>query len=108
MENERIAFAEVIWTDPFLSKHCEAVLYEYEPASPADAIDECLQEVDQSDIYLLVVFNEYGYEIKGVSITHMEYQRAKKKKLPRMVFIKGNNEKARRDGVCSATTTFPL
>jgi len=82
-----------------ICKHCQAVLYEYEPASPADAINECLQEVDQSDIYLLVVFNEYGYEIKGVSITHMEYQRAKKNKLPQLVFIKGNNEKARSDGV---------
>ncbi len=99
LENERIAIGEVIWTDPFLSKHCEAVLYEYEPASPADAVKECLEEVDHSDIYLLVVFNEYGYEIKGTSITHMEYQRAKKEKLPCLVFIKGNNEKARSDGV---------
>jgi ATP-dependent DNA helicase RecG len=99
LENERIAVAEVIWTDPFLSKHCEAVLYEYEPASPADAIKECLEEVERSDIYLLMVYNEYGYEIKGVSITHMEYERAKKKKLPQLVFIKGNNEKARSDGV---------
>lgn len=99
LENERIAIGEVIWTDPFLSKYCEAVLYEYEPASPADAVKECLEEVDQSDIYLLVVFNDYGYEIKGTSITHMEYQRAKKKKLPRLVFIKGTSEKARSDGV---------
>ena len=99
LENERIAVGEVVWTDEFLSRHCEAVLYEYEPASPAAAIDECLEEVDQSHIYLLLVGNEYGHAIKGTSITHLEYQRAKKNGLPQLVFIKGVNDKARDEGV---------
>ncbi|MDH3719027.1 MAG: DUF4062 domain-containing protein [Planctomycetota bacterium] len=99
LENERIAVGEVVWTDAFLSQHCDAVLYEYEPASPTDAVDECLDEVDQSHIYLLLVGNEYGHVIKGKSITHLEYQRAKKNGLPQLVFIKGADDKARDDGV---------
>ena len=37
LENERVAVAEIVWTDPFLTAHCEPVLYEYEPASPDEA-----------------------------------------------------------------------
>jgi hypothetical protein len=42
LENERIAVGEVIWTDPFLSQHCEALLYEFAPASPAKALNELI------------------------------------------------------------------
>lgn len=96
LENERIAVAEIITTDPFLSGHCTPVLYEYEPASPDKGLSGCLKHVDSSDIYVILIWNEYGYVQKGLSITHHEYRRAKKNKLPILVYIKGSNE-ARRD-----------
>lgn len=96
LENERIAVAEIISTDPFLSGYCIPVLYEYEPASPDKTLAGCLKYVDSCDIYIILIWNEYGHVEKGLSITHHEYKRAKKNKLPILVYIKGSNE-ARRD-----------
>ncbi|MBW1928582.1 MAG: DUF4062 domain-containing protein [Deltaproteobacteria bacterium] len=96
LENERIAVAEIITTDPFLSAHCIPVLYEYEPASPDKALSGCLKCVDSCDIYIVLIWNEYSEVEKGLSITHHEYKRAKKNRLPILVYIKGSNE-ARRD-----------
>ena len=96
LENERLAVAEIITTDPFLSAHCIPVLYEYEPASPDKALSGCLKYVDSSDIYIILIWNEYGHVEKALSVTHHEYKRAKTNKLPILVYIKGSNE-ARRD-----------
>ena len=95
LENERIAVAEIITTDPFLSSHCIPVLYEYEPASPDKALTGCLKCVDSCDIYIVLVWNEYGLVEKGLSITHQEYKRAKKNEIPILVYIKGSNEALR-------------
>jgi len=96
LENERIAISQIITTDPFLSVHCMPVLYEYEPASPDKALLGCLKCVDSCDIYIVLIWNKYGHLEQGLSITHQEYKRAKKKKLPIIVYIKGSNE-ARRE-----------
>jgi ATP-dependent DNA helicase RecG len=82
LENERIAVAEVVSTDPFLSAHCEPFLYEAEPASSEQALDGCLNGVDESDIFAVLIWNEYGHIEEGLSITNHEYRRAKKRGLP--------------------------
>ncbi len=97
LENERIAVAEIISTDPFLSGYCIPVLYEYEPASPDKTLAGCLKYVDSCDIYIILIWNEYGHVEKGLSITHHEYKRAKKNKLPILVYIKGSNEARRNE-----------
>ena len=96
LENERISVAEIITTDSFLSAHCIPVLYEYEPAAPNKALSGALKYLDSSDIYIILIWNEYGQVEKGMSVTHHEYKRAKKNKFPILIYIKGSNE-ARRD-----------
>src|SRR5580698_1133391 len=90
LENERLAVLSLISTDAFLQVHCEPVLYEFEPASPKKAVEECLTLVGTCDIYLTVIWREYGYAIDGVSITRQEYRLARSKPLPILAFIKGD------------------
>ncbi|HBJ38859.1 MAG TPA: ATP-dependent DNA helicase, partial [Planctomycetaceae bacterium] len=89
LENERIAAQEILWTDPFLKNHCDPVLYESEPASPKEATKECLEEIESCQYFTLIVGNEYGYAEGELSITHLEYRKAKQLGLPYFVFIKG-------------------
>jgi predicted HTH transcriptional regulator len=90
LENERLAVLSLISTDAFLQVHCEPVLYEFEPASPKKAVEECLALVGSCDIYLTVIWREYGYAIDGISITRQEYRLARSKPLPILAFIKGD------------------
>jgi ATP-dependent DNA helicase RecG len=90
LENERLAVLSLISTDAFLQVHCEPVLYEFEPASPKKAVEECLTLVGTCDIYLTVIWREYGYAIDDVSITRQEYRLARSKPLPILAFIKGD------------------
>jgi tetratricopeptide (TPR) repeat protein len=59
------------------------------PASADDAITASLNMVNRSDVYLAVIAHRYGYVPKGhdISITEMEYNRAVKRDIPRLVFI---------------------
>ncbi|MBX3416186.1 MAG: DUF4062 domain-containing protein [Pirellulaceae bacterium] len=95
LENERIAAQEILWTDPFLKTHCDPVLYEFEPASPKDATKECLEEIESCRYFALIVGNQYGYAESDLSITHLEYREAKKRKLACFVFIKGADDSKR-------------
>ena len=61
LENERIAVSSFIATDPFLQNHCTPILYEFEPASPDKALEGCLHALDSCDIYLIVIWREYGH-----------------------------------------------
>jgi len=98
LEDERLLVQNLILTDPFLQQHCTAVLYEFEPASPEDALEECLKLVGECQIYLLMIGTEYGHEVNGLSITHQEYHRAKEKKVPVLAFIRGPSTLAREAG----------
>ena len=98
LEDERLIVQNLIQTDPFLQQHCTPVLYEFEPASPEDALEECLNLVDECQIYLLMIGTKYGHEVDGLSITHKEYRRAKEKKVPVLAFIRGPSTLAREAG----------
>jgi predicted HTH transcriptional regulator len=99
LENERIAVSEIITTDSFLHNYCVPVLYEYEPASPDKALLECLKCVDSCDIFLILIWNEYGHVENGISISHGEYKRAKENYLPILVYIKNSSDMRRSEEV---------
>jgi ATP-dependent DNA helicase RecG len=98
LENERLSVLSLISTDAFLQAHCEPVLYEFEPASPEKAVEECLALLNKCDICLTIIWREYGHAIDGVSITREEYRLAKSKALPVLIFIKGDGGLQREPG----------
>lgn len=100
LENERLSVLSVITTDPFLQGHCEAVLYEREPASMEQAAHECLDLVGKCDICLSIIWKQYGTAAGPISITHQEYREAKKHGLPILVFIKGERTTVFEPGLC--------
>jgi len=98
LEDERLIVQNLVNTDAFLSAYCTPVLYELEPASPDKALEGCLQSLDGCQVYLLIIGIEYGTPVGGLSITHAEYHRAKKRKLPILAFIKGDRSVKRDNG----------
>jgi hypothetical protein len=74
------------------------VLYEFEPASPENALEGCIAAVDESQVYVLIVGMQYGSVIDDISITHAEYRRAKERELPVLIFIRGDRKVKREDG----------
>lgn len=98
LEDERLIVQNLVNTDAFLSAYCMPVLYELEPAAPDKALEGCLQSLDGCQVYLLIVGVEYGTPVAGLSITHAEYHRAKKRKLPVLAFIKGDRHIKREEG----------
>ncbi len=98
LEDERLIIQNLLNTDPFLSAHCVPVLYEFEPASPEKALEECLKSLDRCQVYLLMVAVQYGSLVGDISITHAEYRRAKENKLPVLAFIKGDHSVKRETG----------
>src|SRR5262245_27363597 len=59
------------------------------PASDANAIRASMRMVDEADFYVGVVGFRYGYVPKGhrISITEMEYERAGRRRIPRLMFL---------------------
>ena len=98
LEDERLIVQNLLNTDPFLCAHCAPLLYEFEPASPQKALEECLKSLDRCQVYLLIVAIQYGSLVGDISITHAEYRRAKENKLPVLTFIKGDRSLKREPG----------
>jgi tetratricopeptide (TPR) repeat protein len=68
------------------------LMMEHLPASDAEAISASLKLVDDADIYVGVFAHRYGYVPKEnnprqISVTEMEYDRAVKNKMPRLIFV---------------------
>ena len=62
--------------------------FESWPSSPNNSIDECLIRIDESDALILLLGKNYGsLHESGISITHLEYRHAIKKKLPIFAYI---------------------
>jgi len=89
LEDERLIVQNLLNTDTFLLQHCAPVLYELEPASPEKALEGCIAAVDECQVYLLIIGQQYGTPVGEISITHAEYRRAKARELPLLVFIRG-------------------
>ncbi len=101
LEDERVIVQNLVGTDPFLRVHCLPVLYEFEPASSARAMDDCLSALDGCNVYLLIVGTEYGAMAGDFSITHTEFRRAKQSGLPVLAFIKGDRGLKREEGTAA-------
>jgi predicted HTH transcriptional regulator len=98
LKDGRLIVQNLLNTDPFLSTHCQPVLYEFEPATPVKASEDCLDVLDSCQAYLLIVGLSYGTRIGDLSITHLEYRRAKERKLPVLAFIMGSSSVEREPG----------
>ncbi|MFH1777806.1 MAG: ATP-binding protein [Candidatus Omnitrophota bacterium] len=92
LENERLTVLALVTTDSILLANCEAILYEYAPASPKKSAKECLDILDSCDVCLSIVGKEYGACSGALSATHQEYRRAKEQGLPILIFVKGASD----------------
>ncbi|MBL7174393.1 MAG: DUF4062 domain-containing protein [Desulfobacteraceae bacterium] len=94
---ERRAVKDFITHDPLLSRFISDVfLFEDIPAADRKPDDVYLSEVEQRDIYLAILGDKYGWKNKdGKSATELEFEHATKTHRERLVFVKGNDDKAR-------------
>ena len=99
LEDARLLVQNLINTDQFLSEYCLAILFEFEPASTEKATDGCLRLLDECQVYILIVGNEYGRIEGDLSITHIEYRHAKENGKLQLVFIKGDRSNQRDNGI---------
>ncbi|HWZ03098.1 MAG TPA: DUF4062 domain-containing protein [Mucilaginibacter sp.] len=69
----------------------QPILSEYStfPINPNnDTLDNCIQNVNTADIFILIIGNRYGYTAEsGKSITNTEYLYAKQKGIPIYIFV---------------------
>ena len=95
MAEERLAMAAFIRNNPLLSRFFDLFLFEELPASDRHADTVYLDEVEQASVYIGLFGNEYGFEdSEGISPTEHEFDRATATGKPRIIFVKGNDDKA--------------
>jgi ATP-dependent DNA helicase RecG len=97
LAEERRAVKNFITHDPLLSRFISDVfLLEDIPAGDRQPEDIYLDEVEQRDIYLAILGNDYGWKNEdGKSPTELEFDHATKTHRERLVFVKGNDDRAR-------------
>jgi len=97
LEAERRAIKNFITHDALLRRFITKVfLFEDIPASDRKTDDIYLEEVEQCDIYLAILGNEYGWKNEeGQSPTELEFDQATKTHRERLVFVKGTDDTAR-------------
>ena len=93
---ERRALKKYIHGDPLLLRFFEVFLFEDIPAGDRKPADIYLTEVEQCDIYIAILGNQYGWaDADGKSATELEFDHATKTHRERLVFVKGDDDKAR-------------
>jgi len=94
---ERRAVKDFITKDPLLSRFISDVfLFEDIPARDRKPDDIYLSKVELRDIYLAIFGNAYGWKNKnGKSPTELEFEHATKTRRERLIFVKGDDDKAR-------------
>ncbi len=103
---ERRALKAFVEGDPLLRQFFRVFLFEDLPAADRRADDVYLREVDRCGIYVGLFGNEYGFENDdGVSATELEFARATLKSKPRLIFVKGANDKARHPKMAALVKT---
>lgn len=96
LRQERRAVREFVRNDPLLRRFFDVFLFEDLPAKDRRADNVYLREVGQCDLYIGLFGNEYGAEdADGVSPTEREFDLATAKGKPRLIFIKGADDKTR-------------
>ncbi len=93
---ERRALKSYILGDALLGRFFDVFLFEDMPAADRRADKVYLDQVDQCDVYLGLLGNDYGYEDdQGVSPTEREFDRATSAGKQRLIFVKGEQDSAR-------------
>ena len=86
---ERKRLAEYIRQDALFSRYFEPFLFEELPAQDVSAQTAYLEQAAKSEVYLLLVGEQYGYQdAEGVSPTEREYDTATAHHAYRIAFIK--------------------
>ena len=89
---ERERLFQYLQTDALLSGFFEPVLFEKLPASSQAPNKVYLNEVAQSQVYLVLLGTQYGYEdTNGISPTELEYEHSKAHHMPGFAYILGEN-----------------
>ena len=95
-KDERKALKDYIHSDALLSRFFEVFLFEDLPACDRHPNQAYLDGVKKSNIYLGLFGDDYGViDKKGMSPTHNEYLLAQQLGLPKLIFVKGNEDNAR-------------
>jgi len=94
---ERREVKDFIRHDPLLSRFIgDVFLFEDIPACDRQPDDIYLSEVEERDIYLAILGNRYGWKnAEGKSPTELEFDQATRMHRERLVFVKGDDDKAR-------------
>jgi len=93
---ERNALFDHFSTNALLNNFFEPVMFEKFPAASQTPEKVYLKEVEHSQLYLMLLGNEYGYEDgKGLSPTESEYNHAQSFNIDSLAFIKGSQSRKR-------------
>lgn len=96
LQDERRAVKAFVEGDPLLRRCFTAFLFEDLPARDRRADEVYLEEVDRCAVYVGLFGREYGSEdADGVSPTEREFDRATKRGIPRLIFVKGADDTGR-------------
>jgi len=91
LKQERFAVKGIVSEDTLLKEYFDVFLFEDSPAKSKSAKEIYIDKVQESDIYVGIIGDEYGKTGKGgLSATEQEFHEASKKE--RFVFIKGAND----------------
>jgi len=100
LKAERRAVKDFVLGNTLFRDYFEVLLFEDVPAKSHASQDLYLREAKNSDIYLGIWGNQYGGDGKSkVSPTEAEFREARKAKKQVLVFLNGNDDKAREEGV---------
>jgi hypothetical protein len=63
---------------------------EYFGSRPGNPKSVCMKEVEESDVYIGIIADRYGYvdPETGISMTELEYRRARASEIPCLIYIK--------------------
>ena len=93
---ERAALRDYIRGDPLMRRFFDVFLFEDVPASDHRPDELYLDEVEQSDLYVGLFGNDYGFEdTEGISPTEREFDQATVSGVHRLIFVKGTDDNAR-------------
>ena len=86
--NERRMLSNYLQKDALLGKYFDVFVFEELPAKDNISEKVYIEEVKHSDIFLLLLGKEYGYELAdGVSPTQKEYEAATESNKYRLAFL---------------------
>ena len=93
---ERKALRDFLRDDPLMRRFFDVFLFEDVPASDRRPDALYLDEVEQSDLYVGLFGNDYGFEdVDGISPTEREFDQATTSGIHRLIFVKGTDDNAR-------------